>query len=258
MGKILFVLLTALGFSGLLYASEPSRETEPSRELVQEFIIDARNMDQYLLLIGQQKATESNKEMLSAEAFLESYLNLIQSEVWTNRLKEIYTSRFSDQEIQQLLACKRLAVCKKETALGGEIGMELMQIIGEIVNAVIENCPEAPEAPALTKISVDVTDENYEQELLSTDVPVVVKAYTQWCPPCKAMTPVFESLAQNYQLRAKFVCLDIDQAKVTAKKFKISRVPTFLIFKNGCIVDRSTGFLSAESLKSFVDKNLDD
>ncbi len=98
---------------------------------------------------------------------------------------------------------------------------------------------------------IEVTDTTFEQEVLKSNIPVVVDFWAVWCGPCKMIAPIMEELAQEYDGRVKFTKLDVDHNPNTAVKFGIRSIPTVLFFKNGQIVDQVIG---AYPKNHFVDK----
>ncbi len=78
-----------------------------------------------------------------------------------------------------------------------------------------------------------VNDQNFETEVLKSEVPVMVDFYATWCGPCKGLTPRLEKMADKYDGRMKFVKLDIDQAPGVASSYGIMSVPTMIVFKGG-------------------------
>lgn len=93
---------------------------------------------------------------------------------------------------------------------------------------------------------------DFEQEVISSDVPVVVDFFATWCGPCKMIAPVLDQLADEFQGQAKVVKLDVDQAKETATQYNIRTVPTLLFFKDGEIVDKVVGALPKSELKQRI------
>lgn len=92
------------------------------------------------------------------------------------------------------------------------------------------------------------SDENFEGEVLNSDVPVLVDFFAEWCGPCKMMGPVVDKIAQEYEGKAKVGKIDIDKNPDLAGKYNVMSVPTFMVFKQGKIVDTVIGAVSKEEL----------
>lgn len=91
---------------------------------------------------------------------------------------------------------------------------------------------------------VILTDENFEQEVLNAQGPVLVDFWATWCGPCRMLAPVVEELAKEYEGRVKVCKLDVDQGMTTSTKYRISTVPTLIFFKNGEVVSQAVGLQS--------------
>lgn len=92
------------------------------------------------------------------------------------------------------------------------------------------------------------TSENFEEEVLKSDVPVLVDMFATWCGPCKMMAPVVAQLAEEYKGSVKAGKLDIDQNVDIVAQYKIMSVPTFLVIKDGEVVKKLIGAVSKEEL----------
>ena len=92
------------------------------------------------------------------------------------------------------------------------------------------------------------TSENFEEEVLKSDVPVLVDMFATWCGPCKMMAPVVAQLAEEYKGSVKVGKLDIDQNVDIVAQYKIMSVPTFLVIKDGELVKKLIGAVSKEEL----------
>ncbi len=94
------------------------------------------------------------------------------------------------------------------------------------------------------------TDENFEKEVLKSDIPVLVDFFAEWCGPCKMMGPIIDGLAGEYEGKWKIGKVDVDQAPKTAEKYSVQSIPTLLFFKDGKVVDTSVGFQAKEKIKA--------
>jgi thioredoxin 1 len=96
----------------------------------------------------------------------------------------------------------------------------------------------------------EVTDETFEQEVLKSDVPVLVDFWAPGCPPCVALAPVLEKIAAETSDTVKIVKMNAAQEQSTAVKYGIQAVPTLFIFKNGDVADSLIGFQSEQDIRS--------
>lgn len=102
---------------------------------------------------------------------------------------------------------------------------------------------------SLSKIGAD----SFQDEVLGSDKPVLVDFYADWCGPCKAITPVLESLEAKYQDKVKIVKVNIDDAGDIAGQYSVMSIPTLVLFKAGEEADRMVGGRSQSELESFLD-----
>lgn len=84
---------------------------------------------------------------------------------------------------------------------------------------------------------IEGTSDNFESEVLKSDKPVLVDFNATWCPPCQAMRPIVEEIANDY----KVVAVDVDDQNTLAEKYGVSSIPCFVVFKDGAEVDRRVG-----------------
>ena len=99
---------------------------------------------------------------------------------------------------------------------------------------------------------IEVTDATFEQEVLKSEVPVLVDFWAPGCPPCTAIAPVLEKLAGEMSDKARFVKVNAAQERATAAKYGIQAVPTLFIFKGGEVAESLIGFQSEDELRKRV------
>ena len=93
-----------------------------------------------------------------------------------------------------------------------------------------------------------VTDQNFDQEVMQSSVPVLVDFFAEWCGPCKMIAPIITELAGDFEGKAKIVKLNVDENPASAQKFGVMSIPTMIFFNGGEEVDRITGALPKDVL----------
>jgi thioredoxin 1 len=103
---------------------------------------------------------------------------------------------------------------------------------------------------------VEMNDQNFETEVSTSEMPVLVDFSAEWCGPCKTLGPIVEEIAGEYSGRLKVGHLDIDNGRQTAARFGIMSVPTLLFFKNGKVCDQLVGAVGKQALVDRISRLL--
>jgi thioredoxin 1 len=125
----------------------------------------------------------------------------------------------------------------------------------KIHNAKLLIYKRIPEAVMSDNIN-SVTDQNFEQEVLKSDSPVLVDFWATWCQPCLALAPTVAQVAQQYEGKAKVVKLDVDNNNEVAQRYGIKGIPTLIVFKGGSEAERVVGATSKENITRMIDRAL--
>ena len=103
---------------------------------------------------------------------------------------------------------------------------------------------------------VEVTDANFDQDVLKSDTPVLVDFWATWCGPCRALAPIVDELAKDYQGKLKVGKMDVDSNSATPMRYKVTGIPTLLVFKGGQVVEQLVGYKPKEFIAQALDKHL--
>ncbi len=103
---------------------------------------------------------------------------------------------------------------------------------------------------------MEVTDTNFQNEVLKSDKPVLLDFWAEWCGPCKMIAPVVEELANEYDGKLKVGKVDVDSNQQTSMQYGIRSIPTLLIFKGGKVVDQLVGAVPKKVLAEKITKHL--
>ncbi len=102
-------------------------------------------------------------------------------------------------------------------------------------------------------MALEVNLDNFEAEVLKSDLPVVVDFWAPWCGPCRSLGPILEELAEEYAGQIKVAKVNVDHNQDLAQRFGVMSIPTLLFIKNGDLVEQSVGLLPKPVLKSKFD-----
>ncbi|HZJ82233.1 MAG TPA: thioredoxin [Clostridia bacterium] len=101
-----------------------------------------------------------------------------------------------------------------------------------------------------------IDSNNFEEEVMNSDVPVLVDFWAAWCGPCKMIAPIIEQLADDFEGKAKIAKVNVDEQSELSSKFRIMSIPTIMLFKDGKVVEQLMGARPKGELTKLIQKAL--
>jgi thioredoxin 1 len=103
---------------------------------------------------------------------------------------------------------------------------------------------------------VYTSDTNFENDVLKSDLPVLVDYWAEWCGPCKMIAPILDEIAADYQGKLKIAKVNVDENQQITQKYGIRSIPTLILFKDGNVQAQKVGAMSKSQLAAFVETNI--
>jgi thioredoxin 1 len=103
---------------------------------------------------------------------------------------------------------------------------------------------------------LEFTDANWKSEVLESPVPVLVDFWAPWCGPCRTLAPTIEKLAGEYQGKIKIGKMDVDSNSATPMRYKVTGIPTLLVFKGGQVVEQLVGYRPKDAIAQALNKHI--
>jgi len=124
------------------------------------------------------------------------------------------------------------------------------------VQLQIQICNYVIRRNAMSEFVNEVSDQNFESEVLNAPIPILVDFWATWCAPCRMLAPVIETIAEQYQGRVKVFKLNIDDNPVTPGNYSIRSIPTLLLFKEGVVKEQIVGNTSPGTIAKMLDNHV--
>jgi thioredoxin 1 len=102
----------------------------------------------------------------------------------------------------------------------------------------------------------DVSEANFENDVLKSKTPVVVDIWAPWCGPCRMYSPIVDEVSKDYEGKVKFVKVNADENEAIASKYNVMSIPTTLLIKSGKVAAMQVGAVPKETLKKWIEKNI--
>jgi len=103
---------------------------------------------------------------------------------------------------------------------------------------------------------IEVSDSNFESEVVNSDVPVLIDFWAPWCGPCRAIAPIVEEISSSYEGKIKVGKMNVDENQATTMKFGIRSIPTLIMFKGGEAIDQIIGAVPKGEIEKVVERSL--
>ena len=103
---------------------------------------------------------------------------------------------------------------------------------------------------------ISVTDDGFEQEVLQSEIPTLVDFWAEWCGPCRALAPVVEEVASQYEGKVQVAKMNIDEHPGTPSKYAVRAIPTLILFKGGEVVEQMVGLVTKPKIAEAIDKHI--
>jgi thioredoxin 1 len=131
-----------------------------------------------------------------------------------------------------------------------------LQSCGNLVETIVAIINTGKAYLTMSANIIHVTDSSFEDEVLKSEMPVMLDFWAEWCGPCRAIAPVLEELAKEYNGKMVVAKINVDQNPSTPQKYAVRGIPTLMIFQNGNVIGTKVGQASKSQLSAFIDSTI--
>ncbi len=102
-------------------------------------------------------------------------------------------------------------------------------------------------------MAMELTSENFQAEVLNSDIPVLIDFWAPWCGPCRMMSPIIDDLSAEYNGRVKIAKINVDNERELAMRYGVSSIPSLKLFKDGQVIREALGAMPADKVRALID-----
>lgn len=183
------------------------------------------------------------KKRIASDTFLEPFI-------------ASYDEHFSSDEIKNLVDFFNSKVSKKFNSIGPKICAPIIASFSQAAVDILTAFPDSAEKSTAESNIINITKGNYQKEIVESEKPLILDAYSIYCGPCKTVEPIFNDLSQMFKGKIRFAKLNVDEELDISKELEVNAMPTFLFIKDGKIADRHIGIINKNDLEKKIEKNL--